>query len=218
MADAPGAAGPGPAARPAEPRRQARGVARRDAIVAAAAEIILTQGPDALTHRAVAARAGVPLASTTYYFTSLDDLVGRAGEVVVAGWVERALEVAAAVEDPARRPRDRAGRVAAVLDAVLPPGDTQAVRGFYQHLLGAGKHTALSSTYDATRAAFDDAVARLLAALGTDLPADLVVAVVDGAVVSALAEGNDPRAAAHRLVTTLLGPGGAGTAPPHPAG
>lgn len=46
---------------------------RRRAIVEAAAEIIVEPGAS-LTHRAVAARAGVALGSTTQYFASLDAL------------------------------------------------------------------------------------------------------------------------------------------------
>ena len=71
--------------RPA-PRRQARGVARRDAIVRAAADLILQEGPASVTHRAVASRADVPLAATTYYFTGLDDLIGAGrGSTVSVG-------------------------------------------------------------------------------------------------------------------------------------
>lgn len=47
---------------------------RRRAILTAAAEIITEQGAAALTHRAVAARAGVALGSTTQYFSSIDEL------------------------------------------------------------------------------------------------------------------------------------------------
>lgn len=43
-------------------------------ITAAAAELILEGGSAALTHRAVAARAGVALGSTTRYFESIDHL------------------------------------------------------------------------------------------------------------------------------------------------
>lgn len=53
-------------------------VARRRAIVAAAADLIVEIGITHLTHRRVAARAGVPLGSTTHYFASLDDLRGEA--------------------------------------------------------------------------------------------------------------------------------------------
>lgn len=48
--------------------------ARKDAIIAAAAEVLTQGGQKALTHRAVAHRAGVSLGSTTHYFDSLEDL------------------------------------------------------------------------------------------------------------------------------------------------
>ena len=35
-----------------------------------------------MRHRAVARRAGLPLASTTYYFSSLDDLIAAAVEFI----------------------------------------------------------------------------------------------------------------------------------------
>lgn len=47
---------------------------RRRAILDAAAEIIIAQGASALTHRAVATRAGVALGSTTQYFASIAEL------------------------------------------------------------------------------------------------------------------------------------------------
>ncbi|WP_449278883.1 TetR/AcrR family transcriptional regulator [Leucobacter sp. GX24907] len=47
---------------------------RRRAILNAAAELITEHGTPALTHRAVAARAGVALGSTTQYFSSIDEL------------------------------------------------------------------------------------------------------------------------------------------------
>lgn len=55
-------------------RRRRDPEARRREIVAAAAELIVEVGADGLTHRLVAARAGVPLGATTQYFDTLDDL------------------------------------------------------------------------------------------------------------------------------------------------
>lgn len=52
--------------------------ARRRAIIDAACELIPEVGVDGLTHRLVAARAGVPLGATTYYFATLDDLTKTA--------------------------------------------------------------------------------------------------------------------------------------------
>lgn len=55
-------------------RRRRDPEARRREIVEAAAELIVEIGVDALTHRKVAARAGVPLGATTQYFDTLEDL------------------------------------------------------------------------------------------------------------------------------------------------
>jgi DNA-binding transcriptional regulator YbjK len=55
-------------------RRRRDPEARRREIVTAAAELIVEVGADAVTHRKVAARAGVPLGATTQYFDTLDDL------------------------------------------------------------------------------------------------------------------------------------------------
>lgn len=58
--------------------------ARRAVIIDAAADLVVELGPERLTHRRVAERAGVPLGSTTQYFTSIDDLRTRALEKLAA--------------------------------------------------------------------------------------------------------------------------------------
>lgn len=52
-----------------------RGRARRTAILEAAIAVVARDGTGAVTHRAVAKIARVPLAATTYYFASRDDLL-----------------------------------------------------------------------------------------------------------------------------------------------
>ncbi|GAA3233030.1 TetR family transcriptional regulator [Pseudonocardia petroleophila] len=56
---------------------------RRDRIVAAAGDLMGRDGLHTITHRAVAAHAGVPLGSTTYYFRDLDDLLLAAVDVAL---------------------------------------------------------------------------------------------------------------------------------------
>jgi DNA-binding transcriptional regulator YbjK len=56
---------------------------RRDVILEAALRVIARSGADAATHRAVAAEAGVALASTTYHFESKRALVREALELVI---------------------------------------------------------------------------------------------------------------------------------------
>jgi DNA-binding transcriptional regulator YbjK len=53
----------------------AKGEARRAALQGAVLRVLERGGPGAVTHRAVAAEAGVPLAAATYYFASIDELL-----------------------------------------------------------------------------------------------------------------------------------------------
>ena len=57
--------------------------ARRRAILNAAIDVIVEKGAAALTHRAVAVRAGVSLGSTTKYFSSIEDLRESAMDALV---------------------------------------------------------------------------------------------------------------------------------------
>jgi DNA-binding transcriptional regulator YbjK len=69
------------ATKPTTPRAPApRGEARRALITEAALAVIARVGPDGLTHRLVAAEAGLPLAATTYWFASKEDIVRAALE------------------------------------------------------------------------------------------------------------------------------------------
>ncbi|WP_063886360.1 TetR/AcrR family transcriptional regulator [Streptomyces sp. NRRL S-31] len=51
---------------------------RRERILAAALELIAEEGVVGVSHRKVATRADVPLGSTTYHFTGMDDLLRQA--------------------------------------------------------------------------------------------------------------------------------------------
>jgi DNA-binding transcriptional regulator YbjK len=52
--------------------------ARREALLTATIEVIAEAGIGRTTHRAVAARAQIPLGATTYYFPTLADLIEAA--------------------------------------------------------------------------------------------------------------------------------------------
>ncbi len=51
---------------------------KRQAIIDAVIQIVGEKGVPGITHRSVAKRAGVSLASTTYYFNSIDDIIENA--------------------------------------------------------------------------------------------------------------------------------------------
>ncbi|MEV6767228.1 TetR family transcriptional regulator [Nocardia sp. NPDC051030] len=59
-------------------RRRRDPVARVEEIAAATERVIAERGIEGLTHRAVAAMAGMPLGATTYHFATKDDLIEAA--------------------------------------------------------------------------------------------------------------------------------------------
>lgn len=191
------------------PRRQARGALRRELIVAAAAELILRDGPAAVTHRSVATQADVPLAATTYYFSGLDELLDAAGQRIVKDWAERAQAIGHSVADAVAEggvdSLSTRSRALLLVDAVLPPGDHGELVGFYEHVVSAGRSPALAAAFAQGRGALDSVIDELLARLGARVSAVLLIAVVDGAAVTALCEGRPVRDLAVDCVTELLG-------------
>src|SRR5690606_15970372 len=86
-----------PAARPRPPaaRRRPSAQQRHDDLLRAGMELAGERGMAGVTHRAVAARAGVSLGSTSYFFSSLDELLAEAIRSFVA---RRSAELAALIE------------------------------------------------------------------------------------------------------------------------
>lgn len=58
--------------------RRSKGERRREELLQATLRLIGARGADAVTHRAVAEEAGVPLSATTYYFASKEELLEQA--------------------------------------------------------------------------------------------------------------------------------------------
>jgi DNA-binding transcriptional regulator YbjK len=184
--------------------RQERGQQRRDALVAAAADLLESEGFDAVSHRAVARLAGVPLGSTTYYFASLDDLRAAAASALAQRWVRRMARAADAVREGTYDPAEAARRIA----RVVLPGDRRAVLSEYEQLLAAARHPAVATVLREMRPAFVQVIDDLLIRTGWAgrVRSDVVLAVLDGAAVSALSEGRaDVREFGAGLLAELLG-------------
>jgi DNA-binding transcriptional regulator YbjK len=60
------------------PTHRARGLARREALLRAAFTVVTEHGIEGATHRGIAEAAGVPLSTTSYFFSSLDELLAEA--------------------------------------------------------------------------------------------------------------------------------------------
>lgn len=183
--------------------RYARGAQRRTALIEAAADVLMEDGLAALSHRAVAARAQLPLASTTYYFASADDLRDEALQHVATTWAARA---GAAVDAlPATVDAAHAARaVVTIIGADIPRGQMLLM---YERYLDAGRHPRLRPVVTAWNARLTRLVQDVLARAG--LPADqdsarLVLGVADGVAVTALAEGAEPGVAVGAVLERLL--------------
>ena len=110
------------ASAPATPPRRRDPEARRREILVAAAALAAEQGPAALTHRAIAARAGVPLGSTTQHFASLEEL-REAALQLMADEIDASLRgIEPFVAEIAHDPTDAVTEILAFLD------DRHAVR------------------------------------------------------------------------------------------
>lgn len=62
-------------------RHRSTGQARREALLRAAIDVIAAKGAAAVTHRAVTEAAGVPLATASYFFDSINELTAEAIQV-----------------------------------------------------------------------------------------------------------------------------------------
>jgi len=187
-----------------------KGERRRQALVDAAAELLVEGGFDAVRHRAVAERAGLPLASTTYYFGSLQELVRaaveRSSRAELAAGRQRLDELAAA-------PEAADELVELWLDLLLGArsrgGGLDAVLLRYEQLVGAGRRPYLAPLMRSMRPELDELLTESLARYDRAVDLDelrRLVALVDGAVVSALIEADpDPRAAARQMLLAAIG-------------
>lgn len=183
-----------------------KGRRRREALICAAADLWLIGGYDAVRHRSVAARARLPLASTTYYFDSLDDLVARAAELNGVREIELIREQ---VTDLVPTVSDTAGIADLVLDVLVGPGDSGSRRhallvARYERMLAATRHPQLQELHGRLRDDLETVLMDVLAAAGRSTDRDqvrMLSALVDGAVVGALGEsGADPRARAREVL------------------
>ncbi|MEV6238184.1 TetR family transcriptional regulator [Lentzea sp. NPDC051838] len=81
------------------PTHRASGLARREALLRAAIEVVASNGIEGATHRAIARAAGLPLSTTSYFFSSLDELLAAALTLAFAEVVERSDAAVKAMHD-----------------------------------------------------------------------------------------------------------------------
>ncbi|WP_019856266.1 TetR/AcrR family transcriptional regulator [Actinopolyspora mortivallis] len=186
-----------------------KGERRRHLLVVAAAQLLSEGGFAAVRHRAVAERAGLPLASTTYYFDSIEELITAA----VRHEAERELEAGRQrLHRLSERSYDTGEVVELVLDLLLGEasrdGGVDSVLLRYERLVGSPRRPYLAEPMREMAARLHELIDEIFRRSGMDLDRERMfelIALVDGAVVNALIESDpDPRGAARRMLRAQL--------------
>jgi len=183
-----------------------KGERRRTALIEAAYQLLVEGGFEAVRHRAVAERAGLPLASTTYYFDSLDDLICAAVEYGGRAELDRGRARLATLTT---EHRDVDALVELVLDQLLgEDAGFEVLLLRYERFVTTGRRPYLRPLMRAMQAEFQDLLLEIFTRSGFSLePKRLqqLIALVDGAMVNALIEvAADPRSVARAMLREAL--------------
>jgi len=208
-------AGPPTATRaPTRGRRDPRGELRRAELLEAAIHLIGDQGLDAVTHRAVAAAAGVPAASTSYYFRSKDELIDEALRTLAEREIERLRERRVALGAGAADLEATTAALADWIEEQLTPAGRVAMLAQYQLQLEAARRPAARDILAAWKDGTDDLAETAMRALGArdvETSGILLVCAIDGLRLRLMASGHAPlrgaelRAVLRALLVGLVG-------------
>nr|MCW2728897.1 hypothetical protein [Aeromicrobium sp.] len=181
---------------------QERSRLRREELLAAAIELFAEGGARAITHRAVASRAGLPPATTTYYFESIHELIREALGAHVVQWT-RELDALATVDLQAGASLDDA---TALFDTVFARRGPEAAALELSIFLAATREPQLRDLADAGLVSIESLAASLLARVGVPDPeaiAAAVVALIAGTAVRRQSGLSSDHAEA-RILTTAI--------------
>jgi TetR/AcrR family transcriptional regulator, regulator of biofilm formation and stress response len=170
---------------------QERSRNRRDRLLRAAMDLISEGGTRAVTHRAVAARAGLPPASTTYYF----DSIGQLTEEALRLHVEDRVAELRALTDTAAEGGKTTEEIAQRFAASLAARPSEVVIGQFEVYLEAARSPAVRQSVVAALNAFEALAATVLGALGARRPQEAAaafVAMIDGFALHRIARHRTP--------------------------
>ncbi len=158
-----------------------------------------------VTHRAVAARAGLPLSATSYFFASIDELVLEALRVFMADFVERLDAVTTAITEQRLTPAQATDRLVAALLAEPAPRIVAQFEGYLEVTRRAQPPPEVKRAI----AALERLAEAALAAAGATRPADgarAFVALIDGFALHRLAwpRGRRDREALREAILSLF--------------
>lgn len=153
---------------------------RRRAILSAAIELIAQNGAGRVTHRTIAAKADVPLGATTYYFPTLDSLVGDALAMVAQRARDDLVQWASAL----RTTDDVAGTLAQLARRYVEDDREQALLD-YELLLAAARRPELRGLAEA----WGHGICEALAPFADERTARAISALLEGTMLAAVVSG-----------------------------
>jgi len=188
--------------------KQSRSTERQQAMLEAAARLLIDEGPGAVTHRRVAAAAGLPSGSANYYFPTKDGLYAAA---VRAAEEMRGACARDYAEGTSRRRRTPASTARLLIETYYAPGlrpDVVATR--LEPMLSADRTPGLHEIMAAARPGLLESLRIVLRRSGYDAVADgpdldLIATTIDAALLHASSRGEtDPVTAAEAMVARVL--------------
>jgi len=181
---------------------QQRSRSRRELLLRAAVELLADGGPRAVTHRAVAARAGVPQASTTYYFESIQQLTDEALRLHLS---ERTAELEAMIASATAKGGSTED-IARVLAEMLIARSHEIAIAQFEVYLQAGRNLELRDHVEQALCTFARITESVLAFLGAREPAraaPVFVALIDGFLLHRVARPGHHHADAESLFEAM---------------
>lgn len=185
---------------------QDRSRLRRDQLLDAAIALFAEGGTRIITHRAVAAKAGLPPATTTYYFTSIDELIAAALSRHIELWLRDLKSLTARPVEGDVSLADASGLIATIFAA----RSTDMVGLQLSIYLAAARNPGLRSTAAEALDTLEVLATKMLRQVGTVDPESVshsVVSVILGSAISRLSErhsNEDEVAMLYRSIRSLV--------------
>lgn len=182
-----------------------KGELRRHALIEAAARLLVREGLHSLTHRAVAAEAGLPLAAATYYFADLDEVEAAAAGQIAEHWYRESCRL---VQRLRRRPRSaRAISRLCTLITLGPPDERRTPLWRSETFIDACRNERLRAVVARSTPDSDRLLGEVLARSGYPLRPDrleVLCAAIDGAILRSVAAKTDTTPAVERVIVAAL--------------
>ena len=197
-----------------------KGERRREEILRATLRLIGLRGADAVTHRAVAEEAAVPLSATTYYFASKDQLLEEALLLAAREETERLERMVQELSAASPSPQEWASAVAEQISSDVDEDPGKHVT-LFELALEATRTPVLRADVREWQAAHLRLAETACRAVGSPEPAldaRIVVATLTGLMLEQLASGRPKfgdevmRPALERLFAQLAGASSAAAA------